>query len=138
MAVDEEVGDYTDVMEGRDIKLTTVGPESTGTPYNKTTIAPSMKNSPLGEAEQIRLWKENQPNPKDLFKPFSFDEMKIALQNWLNPQAEEGEIIDDEKEVAEAPKTNYSMNTSTAAVKQSKLDKFDSLFDEEESDDLPF
>jgi len=138
MAVDEEVGDYTDVMEGRDIKLTTVGPESTGTPYNKTTIAPSMKNSPLGEAEQIRLWKENQPNPKDLFKPFSFDEMKIALQNWLNPQAEEGEIIDDEKEVAEAPKTNYSMNTSTAAVKQSKLDKFDSLFEEEESDDLPF
>ena len=138
MAVDEEVGDYTDVMEGRDIKLTTVGPEATGTPYNKTTVNPSMKNSPLGEAEQIRLWKDNQPNPKELFKPFTFDEMKIALQNWLNPQTEEGEIIDDEKEVVEAPKTNYSMNTSTAAVKQSKLDKFDSLFDEEESDDLPF
>ena len=139
MAVDEEVGDYTDVMEGRDIKLTTVGPESTGTPYNKTTVNPSMKNSPLGEAEQIRLWKDNQPNPKELFKPFSFDEMKLALQNWLNPEAAEGEIIDDEKEVEEAPKTNYSINTSNAAVKQSKLDKFDSLFDEgSTSDDLPF
>jgi len=139
MAVDEEVGDYTDVMEGRDIKLTTVGPESTGTPYNKTTVNPSMKNTPLGEAEQIRLWKDNQPNPKELFKPFSFDEMKIALQNWLNPEAAEGEIIDDEKEAEETPKTNYSINTSNAAVKQSKLDKFDSLFDEgSTSDDLPF
>jgi hypothetical protein len=139
MAVDEEVGDYTDVMEGRDIKLTTVGPEATGTPYNKTTISPSMKNSPLGDAEQVRLWKDNQPNPKELFKPFTFDEMKLALQNWLNPEATEGEIIDDEKEVEEAPKTNYSINTSNAAVKQSKLDKFDSLFDEDStSDDLPF
>ena len=46
--------------------------------------------------------------------------------------------VKEVKEVVEAPKTNYSMNTSTAAVKQSKLDKFDSLFDEEESDDLPF
>ena len=30
-------------QDGRDIKLTTVGPEVTGTPYNKTTISPSMK-----------------------------------------------------------------------------------------------
>ena len=38
MAADEEIGDYTDIVGGRDIKLTTVGPEVTGTPYNKTTI----------------------------------------------------------------------------------------------------
>jgi hypothetical protein len=137
MAVDEEVGDYTDLMEGRDIKLTTVGPEATGTPYNKTTVAPSMKNTPLGDADQILLWKDNQPNPKETFKPFTFDEMKLALQNWLTPESTEGSIIDDEKEIEEAPKTNYSVNTSTAAVKQSKLDKFDSLF-EDESDGLPF
>ena len=46
-------------------------------------------------------------------------------------------IIDDEKEVEEAPKTNYSLNTSTQNVKATKLDKFDSLFDGED-DDLPF
>jgi hypothetical protein len=43
MAADEEVGDFTDLMTGRDIKLVTVGPDVTGTKYNKTTIAPSMK-----------------------------------------------------------------------------------------------
>ena len=63
--------------------------------------------------------------------------MKDALQSWLSPEdvAGEGDIIDDEKEV-ETPQTNYSLNTSAQAVKQTKLDKFDSLF--EEDDDLPF
>ena len=51
--------------------------------------------------------------------------------------AQEVDIIDDEKEVEEAPKTNYSLNTSVQNVKQNKLDKFDSLFDGED-DGLPF
>jgi hypothetical protein len=119
--------------------LVTVGPESTGTKYNRTTVSPSMKNSPMSDdASEIKLWLDNQPSPKDMFKPLSFEEMKIALQNWLNPEPAEGEIIDDEKEVEEAPKSNYSMSTSTQAVKQSKLDKFDSMFDEGETNDLPF
>jgi hypothetical protein len=62
--------------------------------------------------------------------------MKDALQSWLSPEdvAGEGDIIDDEKD--KEPTTNYSLNTSAQAVKQTKLDKFDSLF--EEDDDLPF
>ena len=43
MASDDEVGDFTDIVGGRDIKLTTVGPEVTGTPYNKTSVGPSIK-----------------------------------------------------------------------------------------------
>ena len=50
---------------------------------------------------------------------------------------QEGDIIDDEKEVS-TPQTNYSLNTSTDNVKQTKLDKFDSLFDDDSSNDLPF
>lgn len=136
LAVDEEVGDYTDINEGRDIKLVTVGPESTGTKYNRTTISPSMKNSQLGSGDQVKTWLETQPNPKDMFKPFSFDEMKAALQNWLNPS--EDEIVDEEKVTEEAPKTNYSLNTSTNNVKQSKLDKFNDIFDEDGDNDMPF
>jgi hypothetical protein len=139
MAMDDEVGDYTDIVNGRDIKLNTEGPEVTGTPYNRTTASPSMKNTAASEdASQVEKWLEDQVNAIDVFKRVSFEEMKEALQSWLTPEAEEGSIVDDEKEpeITEAPKTNYSLNTSTAAVKQSKLDKFDSLFEEE--DDLPF
>jgi len=139
MAMDDEVGDYTDIVNGRDIKLNTEGPEVTGTPYNRTTASPSMKNTAASEdASQVEKWLEDQVNAIDVFKRVSFEEMKEALQSWLTPEAEEGSIVDDEKEpeIEEAPKTNYSLNTSAQAVKQSKLDKFDSLFEEE--DDLPF
>ena len=139
MAMDDEVGDYTDIVNGRDIKLNTEGPEVTGTPYNRTTASTSMKNTAASEdASQVEKWLEDQVNAIDVFKRVSFEEMKEALQSWLTPEAEEGSIVDDEKEpeIEEAPKTNYSLNTSAQAVKQSKLDKFDSLFEEE--DDLPF
>jgi hypothetical protein len=139
MAMDDEVGIYTDIVNGRDFKLNTEGPEVTGTPYNRTTASPSMKTSPASDdASQVEKWLEDQVNPIDVFKRISFEDMKEALQSWLTPEAEEGSIVDDEKEpeIESAPKTNYSLNTSITAVKQSKLDKFDSLFEEE--NDLPF
>ena len=139
MAMDDEVGIYTDIVNGRDFKLNTEGPEVTGTPYNRTTASPSMRTSPASDdASQVEKWLEDQVNPIDVFKRISFEEMKEALQSWLTPEAEEGSIVDDEKElvIESAPKTNYSLNTSITAVKQSKLDKFDSLFEEE--NDLPF
>jgi hypothetical protein len=141
LADNEDVGDFTDVMNGRDITLTTVGPEVTGTNYNKTTIMPKVKETPLADDKAtMNSLLENQPNPMEVFKKYPYDEMKQALQEWLTPEDEyaEGEIIDDEKEevVAEKPAKSYSLKTP-AAEKVSKADKFDALFDEEDND-LPF
>jgi hypothetical protein len=138
MAADEEVGDFTDIMSGRDIKMTTVGPEATGTKYNKTTITPSMKTSELSEdSKLIEKWLEEQENPKDLYKPLPFDTIKQALQEWLNPEDEEEvtaeEVVD---EVKEEPKSNYSLSTKPEA-KKSKVEAFDDLFGEDD-DDAPF
>ena len=139
LAADEEVGDFTDILNGRDIKLNTVGPESTGTPYNRTTIGPSMKTSPLSEDAGVsEKWLEDQPDPKKVFKPLSYDEMKTALQEWLSPEEDDEEgSISSEPAVAfdsDKPASNYSLNVKG---KQTKADKFDSLFDEKD-DDLPF
>jgi len=140
LADNEDVGDFTDPVSGRDITITTVGPEVTGTSYNKSTIMPKIKESSLSEdASDVASWLENQPNPLEVFKRYSFDEIKSALQEWLAPEeAEEGDIIDDEKEeeevIAATPQKNYSLKTPAAKV--SKADQFDSLF--EEDDDLPF
>jgi hypothetical protein len=141
MAADEEVGDFSDIMSGRDIKLVTVGPESTGTAYNKTTIAPSMKTSALSEdSKLIEKWLEEQENPKDMYKPLPFDTIKQALQEWLSPEEEEEEFIAAdgklEVEVKEEPKSNYSLSTKPAA-KKSKAEAFDDLFDDED-EDSPF
>ena len=134
MAADEEVGDFTDIMNGRDIKLTTVGPDTTGTPYNRTTISPSMKQTQLSnDKNSVETWLDDQQNPKETYKPLPFDDIKAALQEWLAPEDEEGEItsepavgFDDEKS-----ESNYSLSTKE---KKSKVDKFDEMFD----DDSPF
>lgn len=140
MAADEEVGDFTDIMTGRDIKLNTVGPDATGTPYNRTTISPSMKVTPLSNDENTveRLLNE-QENPLDMYKPLPFDTIKQALQEWLNPEEEEGDIVSEEAqsfddEVVET-KSNYSLSTKTN-TKKSKSEQFDDLF--EDDDDMPF
>ena len=98
MAADEEIGDFTDIVSGRDIKLTTVGPEVTGTPYNKTSIGPSMKTSHFLIVKiQFNTLLENQADPMKVFKPLSYDEMKEALQEWLSPEdsEEEGDIVSE-------------------------------------------
>ena len=92
MAADEEIGDYTDILEGRDIKLTTVGPEVTGTPYNKTTIGPSMKVTPLADdKDTIEKFMSDQADPFKIFKRYQFDEIKGFLQSWLDPDSDSGD-----------------------------------------------
>ena len=142
LAADDEIGDYTDVVGGRDIKLNTVGPESTGTPYNKTSVGPSLKTSPLSDDENVvNTLLEEQADPMKVFKPLSYDEMKESLQEWLAPENEEEGAIISEPAVAfdnDEKKSNYSLDTTASTVKKSKVDQFDDLFDDSKTDDLPF
>jgi len=149
LAMDEEIGDYTDIVNGRDITVETVGPESTGTKYNKSSVRVKLKTSPLSESKtQVETWLSEQPNPTDSFKKYTFEEIKSALEKWLTPsdEAEEGDIIDEandgfedetssnglpwEEEPVAASKANYSLNTSK--IKQSKGDQFNALFEDED------
>ena len=144
MAADDEIGDFTDIVAGRDIKLSTVGPESTGTPYNKTSIGPSLKTTQLSEDEVVaKSLLEEQADPMKVFKPLSYDDMKAALQEFLSPEGVEAEgSIVSEPAVSfdsDVKKSNYSLDTTTPNVKKSKSQQFDDLFnDSTKSDDLPF
>jgi hypothetical protein len=141
MAMDDEIGDYTDIVNGRDFTLETVGPESTGTNYNKTSVRPRMKTSALSDdSSQVETWLETQPNPKEVFKRFTFDEMKDALVKWLSPEDNnDGDSFPtttatDTTDRKDLPweengsgKGNFSLDTSK--VKENKKDQFDSIFD---------
>jgi len=140
LAVDDEIGDYTDVASGRDLTVETVGPESTGTPYNKSSVRVRLKTTPLSEdSATVETWLKEQPNPEELFKRYTFDEMKSALEKWLSPEeGEEGEVIsepsndfdNDPKDLPwekEESKSKFSLDTSKS--KQSKKDEFDNLFE---------
>jgi hypothetical protein len=84
----------------------------------------------------------------ETFKKYSYDEMKQALQDWLNPEdAEEEETpapaktAPTEEPASDLPwdneepkKTSKKYDLKTPAKPASKADKFDALFDDEDED----
>lgn len=131
IAEDEDVGDYTDPIEGRDITIETLGKESTGLTYNKSTIRVRTKITPLSDnPEQVKKWLNEQPNPTTQFKKYGYDEMKTALLNYLNPESEE-EVPSETEEKADLPwekeektQSKFSLNTGKTSIDE----KIDDLF----------
>jgi hypothetical protein len=133
MAEDEDIGDYTSIVDGRDLTIETTGPDTNGTMYNKSSIRVRTKQTPLSENNaQVKEWLNEQPDVMSLYKKYEFDEMKSLLMNYLNPE-EEVEATEDsddtDSDVIETPKSNYS---EPAPKKKSNFDEdeFDSLFND--------
>lgn len=145
LMLDDEVGDYTDIVNGRDFTVETVDKAVTGTGFNKTSIRPKMGTSPLSkDAKQVKLWTSEQLDPLAEYTRYSFDDMKSALEKYLTPSDEdEGNVVSDKQEASEtetplSTKKPYSLDVKG---KKSKVDEFDTMFaktDEDEDDDLPF
>jgi hypothetical protein len=146
MVADEDIGDFSDIYEGRDLTVETVGPEVTGTKFNKSTVRPRTKITPLSEnAAQAKEWLQNQPEILSLYKKYDYDEMKGILLTWLNPETDEAADEEStEDTVIEPVVTNYS---APVTKKKSSFDEdeFDALFAEkksssniDEDDDMPF
>jgi hypothetical protein len=142
IAEDEDYGDYTDVTEGRDFNVEAVEADIAGRKGIKCTIRVKPKTTPLSEdAKQAELWLTEQPSILEINKKHSYEEIKTTLQNWLNPEDENGEVIEDTEEAetpSEAPWKEES-ESITAKVTEKKMggkkaktsEKFDALFSEE-------
>jgi hypothetical protein len=133
IAEDEDVGDYTDPITGRDITVETAGKETTGLMYNTSTVRVRTKSTPLSDdGEKVKSWLENQPDPLTQFKRYSYDEMKEALLKHLNPEEEIKEQADQVEaksdlpwEKQAEPKGGYTLNTSKASTDSAIDDLFD-------------
>jgi hypothetical protein len=140
IAEDEDVQDYTDPVTGRDLTVDTVGPESSGRSFNKTTVRVRTKTTPLSEnSQEVQRWMTEQPEPLNLFKKYSYEEMKTALLSWLNPGEAQEETTTAPAAVTtqEAPKPSYTLETK--ASKASIDDDFAALFgDAPSSEGAPF
>lgn len=134
IAEDEDVGDYTDIMQGRDITIETTSPEQNGSNFNQSKVRVRTKSTPLSEdSDQIKKWLAEQPNPLETYKRFSYEEMKAALQSHLNPEeeADKTPAPDSEKSPAddlpwkdEAPAKAFTLSTQKTDIDQ----KIDDLF----------
>jgi hypothetical protein len=128
LADDPDVGDYTDVIQGRDITIETTGPESNGTSFNQSKVRVRTKTTPLSDnAAEVEKWLNNQPEVFSIFKKYSYDEMKESLFSWLNPEetAEKAAAPEAEAPKPAVPPASFTLN---AKPKVSIDDEFDELF----------
>jgi len=133
IAEDEDVGDYTDPITGRDITVETAGKETTGLMYNTSTVRVRTKCTPLSEdSDKVKLWLETQPDPLTQFKKYSYDEMKDSLLKHLNPEEEIKETADavETKAPSDLPwekpaQGGYSLNTGKTSIDSAIDDLFD-------------
>ena len=153
IADDEDYGDYTDINDGRDFTLEAVMGDIGGRQGLKTSIRIKPKTSPLTTSKvDIEKFLEEQPDILEIQRKTEFDKLKEILQNWLNPEdaTDAVEVEEEEIEVEtpvkvvndlpwseedetpapkKAPAKNYELKT---AVKKTKADKFDALFEDED------
>jgi hypothetical protein len=132
---DEDVGDYTDPISGRDITIETTSPEQNGTNFNQSKVRVRTKITPLSEKEaEVKKWLTEQPNPVDAYKHYSYEDMKAALQAHLNPEeetekpataVEQTETLGDlpwETQKEEAPKKQPKTEAKSFSLSTKKTD----------------
>ena len=112
-------------MGGRDILVEFTPSEGPGQ-FPKTTIRVKPNVTPMTEDKNVaEAVAKNQPNLDDIFKEPSYDDLKEALENWLNPDAEATETsstTETEEKKEEAPAGVKKVDDVSAA--------FDELFNE--------
>ena len=147
IAEDEDVQDYTDPVEGRDLTIETTDAATNGTGYNQSKVRVRTKITPLSpNGKDVEAWLQNQPDPMNLFKKYGYDEMKNSLLEWLNPSETE-EVVETPAPTVAAPvekvKSNYSLGKKASPLDVDKA--FDDIFaptkaakEIESDDDLPF
>lgn len=130
LADDPDVGDYTDVIQGRDLTIETTGPETNGTGYNQTKVRVRTKITPLSEdAKDVQKWLAEQPDAHSIFKKYSYEEMKDALLGWLHPEDAGTEEAPAAAPVeAPAPAAKPAAFTLNAKPKANIDEEFDELF----------
>ena len=134
---DPDYGDITDLGSGRDIVADFTPSEGAGT-YPKTTIRVKPNQTPATTdkaiAEKIMTGQEDIFN---IFKKVSYDDLKKALEEWLDPSTD-GEVATDlpwennnQAKVATATSTATAVKPASTTKSTDDISAaFDDLFNQ--------
>ena len=125
---DPDYGDLSDPMNGRDIVVEFTPSEGPGQ-YPKTVIRVKPNVTPVTEDKNVaEKIAQHQPDLSNIFKEPTYDDLKDALEKWLEPEAE-AEAANDAP--ATTNDTKAEETTDTTVNKVDDVSKaFDSLFNE--------
>ena len=128
---DPDYGDITDPTGGRDIVVERQTPAEAGNQYGKTTIRVKPNQTPITEnKETLTKVVDSQTKIEELYTEPSYDDLKEALQNFLNPSEEGTETTTTSNGVAASttPTSNTTTATNDTKSKEKVEDAFDELF----------
>jgi len=83
LMLDEDYGDITDPISGRDIKVACN--KNPGQQWAMTEVTPRGRATPLCETKkQAKEWITNIPSINDIYTCKSYDELSSIINSWLN------------------------------------------------------
>ena len=89
---DPDYGDITDPNSGRDVVVEYLTPDEAGNSFGKTTIRVKPNQTAATEDSNVAEKIINgQKDINEIFRKVSYDDLKVALENWLNPDGESNE-----------------------------------------------
>ncbi len=125
---DPDYGDITDALNGRDIMIERQTPAEAGNQYGKTTVRVKPNQTAITEDKAVlETIFNSQSDLTELYTEPTYDELKEALQNYLNPS-------DDSTEETSTTTTAKTTQTTTATKTEEPKktadveDAFDQLF----------
>ena len=129
---DPDYGDITDPTTGRDVMIERQTPAEAGNQYGKTTVRVKPNQTAITEnKETLQSIFDSQSKLEELYTEPTYDELKEALQNFLNPGEESTETTTTSNGVAASTAPTSNTGTTTAATtdkKENVEDAFDQLF----------
>jgi len=125
---DPDYGDITDPSNGRDIMIERQTPAEAGNQYGKTTVRVKPNMTPITEDKaQLEAIFNTQSDINELYTEPTYDDLKEALKNYLNPSEDSEDT--STTETAETTSTTETTSTKTEPAKTENVeDAFDQLF----------
>jgi len=127
---DPDYGDITDVQNGRDIVIEYIPQEKSDTSFAKTMVRPKPNQTPLADsADKIQKLLTDQPDIRSIFKEPSYEELKVSLERYLDPDsAKTPAPVKEEVTVKPtSPTAAKSAELKSTSVKD-MIDEFDEVF----------
>jgi len=122
--LDEDYGDITDPIDGRDVKV--VCTKAPGRMWASTEVRPRGKQSPLSEnSDTAKEWIAGVPDLDELYTLKTYEELEKIVTDWLN-----GDDVnnDDNLGTAHESSTNKTDASSTSSEAVKKYKSLDDAF----------
>jgi hypothetical protein len=121
---DEDYGDITDLMSGRDIDVEFT-PAATKGEFPKTSIRVKPNAHPATDDKAIAEKILNQPVITDIFPEPTYDELEKALTEWMNPENADSDVAASTEEDTSTP-----AKTTTPKASVNKVEDVASAFND--------